>query len=80
MSKKKSPWSPAVQKIVDELKAKRKDDIRRLTEINKEMLELLENRREHCEYYALDSGCSACRAKNLCALRMIIDKAKGELQ
>jgi hypothetical protein len=48
--------------------------------IYKEMLELLENRREHCEYYNLDSGCSACRAKNFCALRMIIDKAKGELQ
>lgn len=61
-------------------KNKREDDIRRLTEINKEMLELLENRREHCEYYNLDSGCSACRAKNFCALRMIIDKAKGELQ
>ena len=59
-------------------KKKREDDIRRLTEINKEMLELLENRREHCEYYNLDSGCSACRAKNFCALRMIINKAKGE--
>ena len=72
-------WYMEKRKLERQIENQRKE-IEQLESSNKEMLELLENRREHCEYYNLDSGCSACRAKNLCALRMIIDKAKGELQ
>ena len=78
MSKNKSPWSPAVQKIVDELKAKRKDDIRRLTEINKEMLDELEKQRnKHCFASSGVGNCDTCRDKQNCSLLRVINKAKG---